>query len=154
MKRFKYSLDTVLDYKTQVLDHLKTEHAIILGDVNLKKGEIEALKTVQSDFAEDFDQVKYAGGSIGQCRLYDMCMERMEQKIDEEKEKLAILKQKEAEKKNEVVVAKVDTSKFEKLKGRRLSEYQKAEMKEEEAFAEEFVIHSLMAADSRVSLRR
>ena len=25
MKRFKYSLETVLDYKTQVLDNLKTE---------------------------------------------------------------------------------------------------------------------------------
>lgn len=37
MKRFKYSLETVLDYKTQVLDNLKTEHAAIVRNVNQKR---------------------------------------------------------------------------------------------------------------------
>ena len=34
MKQFQYRLETVLDYKTQVLDNLKTEHAVILQNVN------------------------------------------------------------------------------------------------------------------------
>lgn len=37
MKRFKYSLDTVLDYKMQVLDNHKAEHAVILKSVHQKK---------------------------------------------------------------------------------------------------------------------
>ena len=41
MKRFEYRLDTVLDYKTQVLDNLKTEHAVILQKVNRKQEEIQ-----------------------------------------------------------------------------------------------------------------
>ena len=30
MKRFQYSLETVLHYKNQVLDNLKTEHAVAM----------------------------------------------------------------------------------------------------------------------------
>lgn len=150
MKRFKYSLDTVLDYKTQVLDSLKTEHAAILGNVNRKKGEIEELKVVMNGFQEDFDQAKNTVVSIEHYRLFDMCIERMEQKIETEQENLSVLKKQEEAKKEEVVVAKVDTSKFEKLKARRLGEYRKAEMKAEEAFTEEFVTHALRMTDNRV----
>ena len=44
MKKFKYRLDTVLDYKTQVLDNLKTEHAVIIQNVNRKQQQISGLK--------------------------------------------------------------------------------------------------------------
>ena len=40
MKRFKYRLDTVLDYKIQVLDNLKSEHAVIMQSVNKKEEQI------------------------------------------------------------------------------------------------------------------
>lgn len=39
--------------------------------------------------------------------------------------------------------AKIDTSKFEKLKERKWAAYQKAEMKAEESFIEEFVSNGL-----------
>lgn len=154
MKRFKYSLETVLDYKTQVLDNLKTEHAVIVRSVNQKKEEIEKLKEELYGFQDGFDQAKNQGAPIESFWLYDKCIEGMEKKIDEEKERLLILKKKEENKKNEVVVARIDTSKFEKLKGHRLDEYQKAEMKEEEAFTEEFVSHAMAAAGIRTSGRK
>ena len=44
MKRFAYRLETVLDYKTQVLDNLKTEHAVIIQNVNRKQEQIRGLK--------------------------------------------------------------------------------------------------------------
>ncbi len=40
----------------------------------------------------------------------------------------------------------MDTSKFEKLKSRRLLEYRKAEQKEEEVFTEEFIIRGLITS--------
>ena len=43
MKRFKYRLETVLDYKNQILDNLKTEHAVIIQNVNRKQEEIKGL---------------------------------------------------------------------------------------------------------------
>lgn len=139
MKRFEYRLDTVLDYKTQVLDNLKTEHAVILQKVNKKQEEIQGLKQDLVGYESDFNKAKEDGVSIGDCRLYNMCIGRMTEIIDEEKQRLKVLKKEEDKKKQEVISAKVDTSKFEKLKDKKLREYEKAVMKADEAFIEEFV---------------
>lgn len=145
MKRFRYSLDTVLNYKTQVLDGLKKEHADMLKRVNDKKEEIRQLNGELKEFEGSFDETKSAGAPIETYLLYGMCIDRKVEQIEQEKERLVLLKKKEEKKKNEVIEAKVDTSKFEKLKDRRLQEYRVAEQKEEEAFVEEFVVHNMVA---------
>lgn len=73
-----------------------------------------------------------------------MCIGRMEEIIDTEKERLKKLRQEEDAKKQEVVEAKVDTSKFEKLKEKKFQEYQKAVMKADELFIEEFVSNTTL----------
>ena len=143
MKQFKYSLETVLDYKVQVLDNLRAEHAVILGSVNQKQVEIEQLKEELGGFQEAFDQTKSTGDSIENFRLFDMCIGRMEEIISCEKDELTRLKKKEVSKKKEVMSARVDTSKFEKLKEKRLLAHHKAEMKEEENNVEEFIIRGI-----------
>ena len=70
---------------------------------------------------------------------YLICIGRMEEIIDEEKERLKVLRKQEEAKKQEVITAKVDTSKFEKLKDRKFKEYQKEAAKADETFIEEFV---------------
>lgn len=142
MKRFRYELETVLEYKNQMLDDLKLEHARIVNRVNRKKDEIKRLNEEMAEYEHAFEQTKREGTSIENYRLFDMCIGKMEKTIDEENQKLETLKQKEAAKKEEVVEAKIDTSKFEKLKERRWQDYQKAEQKAEEAFVEEFVTRS------------
>lgn len=143
MKRFTYGLDTVLDYKTQILDNLRTEHAVILRNVNTKQEEINQLKKELNGFQEEFDQTKAMGAPIENFRLYDMCIGQMESIITHEKEELSVLRKREENKKHEVISARVDTSKFEKLRDKRLQAHQKAEMKEEEGFVEEFVIRDI-----------
>ena len=145
MKRFKYSLETVLDYKNQVLDNLKQEHAEITRSVNEKREEIHHLERTMDDYQAEFDETKSAGAQIESFRLYNICIERMGKIIEEEKEHLVFLEEKQEKKKIEVVEAKVDTSKFEKLKGKKLQEYRKAELKEEEAFAEETAVRMMSA---------
>lgn len=142
MKRFQYRLQTVLDYKTQALDNLKTEHAVILQRVNKKQQQIRGLKKELVGYESGFDQIKEAGAAIEDYRLFDLCIGRMEEIIDREKEKLFILRQQEDKKKQEVIAAKVDTSKFEKLRDKKIQEYQKAVAKADEMFIEEFVSHA------------
>ena len=139
MKQFQYRLETVLAYKTQVLDNLNTEHAALLQNVNRKQEEIQGLNRDLTGMEDDFDQTKEQGATIEDYRLFDMCIGRMEQIIDEENERLKVLKKQEDAKKQEVISAKVDTSKFEKLKDKKYQEYQKAVAKADEAFIEEFV---------------
>ena len=145
MKRFKYSLETVLDYKNQVLDNLKQEHAEITRSVNERREELHHLERTMDDYQTEFDETKSAGVPIESFRLYNICIERMGKIIEEEKEHLVFLEEKQEKKKIEVVEAKVDTSKFEKLKGKKLQEYRKAELKEEEAFAEETAVRMMSA---------
>lgn len=144
MKRFAYRLETVLDYKTQVLDNLKTEHAVIIQNVNKKKEQIRSLKQELTGYENEFDDIKVAGATIENYRLFDMCIGRMEEIIDEEKEHLSVLKKQEDAKKQEVIEAKVDTSRYEKLKDRKFREYQKAVAKADEMFIEEFVSNTAL----------
>lgn len=139
MKEFKYRLETVLDYKNQVLDNLKSEHAVIIQSVNKKQEEIHGLNRELTGMESEFDRTKEAGATIQNYRLFDMCIGRMEEIIDEEKERLKVLRKKEEEKKQEVITARVDTSKFEKLKEKKYKEYQKEAAKADETFIEEFV---------------
>lgn len=144
MKQFNYRLETVLAYKTQVLDNLKTEHAVIVQKVNRKQEEIKGLNKKLVSYESGFNEVKEKGAAIEAYRLFDMCIGRMEEIIDEEKEHLSELRREEDAKKQEVVEAKVDTSKFEKLKEKKFQEYQKAVMKADEQFIEEFVSNTTL----------
>lgn len=146
MKRFHYSLDNVLTYKNQILDHLKEEHAGMLRDVNEKKAEIDGMRSALHDYQDSFDSAKQSGATIQAFQLFDRCIGQMEKEIDAQKEILVALKKREAKKKAEVIDAKVDTSRFEKLKARRYREYQRLCQKEEESFIEEFVVRGLVAA--------
>ena len=137
MKRFKYRLDTVLDYKIQVLDNLKSEHAVIMQSVNKKEEQITGLTRELIGYEAGFDELKETGATIENFRLFDLCIGRMEEMIDTEKEHLKVLQKQEDAKKKEVIEAKVDTSRYEKLKDKKYIEYQKAVAKAEEAFIEE-----------------
>ena len=148
MKQFQYRLDTVLAYKTQVLDNLRTEHAAIIQNVNRKQEEIRNLNKELVSYESDFDRTKEEGAAIEHYRLFDMCIGRLEEIIDVEKEHLKDLRKQEDAKKQEVISAKVDTSKFEKLKEKKYQEYRKAVMKADEAFIEEFVSNT--AASLRI----
>lgn len=149
MKRFRYSLETVLHYKNQVLDNLKAEHAAAMERVNRKEEEIRSLEGRLGGFQKGFDAAKVKGAPIETFRLYDMCISGAEKQIDGEKERLALLLQRENEKKEQVLVARVDTSRYEKLKERRLAEYHTALGKEEERFAEEFITRSMVRTERR-----
>jgi len=145
LKAFRYNLETVLSYKTQVLDNLRQEHAVMLKNVNDKKEEIRQLNGALHEYENSFEEEKSSGAAIETYLLYDMCIGRMKEQIQEEEERLAVLKSKEEKKKGEVIEAKVDTSKFEKLKDKRLHEHRAAEQKEEENFVEEFITHGITA---------
>ena len=134
----------MLDYKIQVLDNLKSEHAVIMQSVNKKEEQITGLTRELIGYEAGFDELKETGATIENFRLFDLCIGRMEVKIDTEKEHLKVLQKQEDAKKKEVIEAKVDTSRYEKLKDKKYIEYQKAVAKAEEAFIEEFVSNTAM----------
>lgn len=140
MKKFFFSLDTVLRYKEQILDNLKGEHARILQKIRMCEQEIEALEQERMDCAREFGRKRERGMAINDIRTYENYLESLRLKIIQKKNLLERLQEEEEKKREQVVEAKKETASIEKLRERKLMEYDKQVQKEEERFIEEFVV--------------
>ena len=139
MKKFRFSLETVLEYKQQVLDSLQAEHGAILAQVRQQEELIEELEAEYRHMSGEFNRRKLEGLSILDAIKYEQVLRAMEREIEEARERLREL-QKQAEKKREQVVeAKKETSSIEKLREKKLEYYNKTVQKGEEALIDEFV---------------
>lgn len=145
MKKFKYSLETVYQFKLQVLDKVKEEYAIKQQEVLNQQSLINRLQEELFHYEEEFEQVKQEGASIETIMMYVNGIERMEKRIGKEKDELIRRTVIAEEKKREVIKANVDTNAFEKLKEKKLEEYRVQGQKAEEQFIEEFVSHAMKA---------
>ena len=139
MKKFRFSLETVLEYKQQVLDSLQAEHGAILAQVRQQEELIEELEAEYRHMSGEFNRRKLEGLSILDAIKYEQVLRAMEREIEEARERLREL-QKQAEKNREQVVeAKKETSSIEKLREKKLENYNKTVQKGEEALIDEFV---------------
>ena len=139
MKKFKFSLDSVLSYKQQVLDALKGEHAAILAQVREQEGVLEAAWQDYRDCNEEYRQRKAEGLTVIDAMFYQNGLRALEADIERETQRLEELRVQEEKKRQEVVDAKIDTSSLEKLKDKKLDLYNKAVQKAEENLIDEFV---------------
>ncbi len=139
MKKFRFSLETVLDYKQQALDSLRAEHAAILARVRAQEEVIEDLEEEHRSADEDFTRRKLEGINILDAMSYEQYLRSLEQKLREEYQKLDRLQRMEDQKRSQVVEARKETATIEKLKEHKLESYRKAEQKDEEQRIEEFV---------------
>ena len=139
MKKFKFSLDSVLSYKQQVLDSLKGEHAAILAQVREQEDVLEAVWQDYRDCNEEYRQRKSEGLSVADAMFYQNGLRVLEAEIERETAKLEELRRREEKKRQQVVDAKIDTSSIEKLKEKKLDLYNKEVAKSEEVLIDEFV---------------
>ena len=139
MKKFHFSLETVLDYKQQILASLQAEHGAILAQVREQERLIEELEAEYQQMDGEFAQRKLEGIAILDAMKYEQYLRAMERQIQLALEDLAQLQKKEEAKRAEVVTAKQDTSSIEKLRETKLDHYKKAMQKNEEAMIDELV---------------
>lgn len=139
MKKFKFSLDAVLDYKQQILDSLQGEHAVILAQVRAQEDVLDSVWNEYREFNEEYRVRKAEGMNIMEANFYQNGLRAQEITIQKETAKLEKLKKQEEKKREEVVEAKKDTSSLEKLKEKKLDLYNKNVQKSEETLIDEFV---------------
>ena len=139
MKKFRFSLETVLEYKQQALEALMAEHGAILAQVRDQEAVVEGLEQEHLQVDEEFSGRKLEGLSILDALNYEQYLRALEREIMEERRKLELLRRKEEAKRNQVVEARKETATIEKLKEHKLEDYRKAEPKDEEQRIEEFV---------------
>ena len=139
MKKFRFSLETVLDYKQQALDSIRAEHGAILARVRAQEQVIEELEEEHRQADSEFTQRKMEGINILDALNYEQYLRSLEAKLQEEYRKLEKLRRREEEKRTQVVEARKETATIEKLREHKLDDYRKAEQKDEEQRIEEFV---------------
>ena len=139
MKKFRFSLETVLEYKNQALDALRAEHGAILAQVRAQERVIADLEAEHREADEDFTQRKLEGINSLDAMSFEQYLRSLARKLQEEYRKLEKLRRMEEQKRSQVVEARKETATIEKLKEHKLEDYRKAEQKDEEHRIEEFV---------------
>ena len=139
MKKFRFSLESVLDYKQQALYSLKREHGAIVAQVKAQEDYLAGLESDYREMDAEFCQRKMEGIAILDAMRYEQYLRAMERQIQQAILRLEDLRRLEEAKRAEVVSAKQDTSAIEKLKDKKLDSYNKAVQKSEEAMIDEFV---------------
>ena len=137
MKKFRFSLDTVLDYKQQVLDSLRAEHGAILTQVREQERVVDGLEEEYRQEDGEFTRRKLEGITILEAMSYEQHLRALA--IQTEQRKLDALRIQEEKKRTQVVEARKETATIEKLREHKLEDYRKAEQKAEEQRIEEFV---------------
>ena len=139
MKKFKFSLDTVLSYKQQVLEALQGEHALALAAVREQEALLENLWGQYRDYNAEYRRRAEEGLPLTEALMYQNGLRAAEQEIQRETQHLEELRAEEEKRREKVIEAKKDTSSIEKLREKKLDAYHKAEAKSEEQFIDEFI---------------
>lgn len=149
MKKFNFPLNTVLNYKDQVLENLKTEHAQILADIAQQERRIEELMDKSQSAAVRYREDTQCGVTVNIMREYERYITFIQQRIVAEQGVLLKLKKKEEQKRAEVIEAKKEKASIDKLKEKKLDQYNKEVLKSEELFIEEFVSNTMSVRSGR-----
>ena len=132
MKRFRFQLESVLDYKQQALDALMTElseaQARAAAQESARDAAAERLAAYDAEFAEkraegftNLEAVEYEAGQ----RVLEQRLQREQTLLEQRQRELEAKRQ-------EVVEARQETHAIEKLKEIRRGEYDYAAAKEDE----------------------
>ena len=142
MKKFKFSLEKILQLKEQILKNLKNDLSFLQMALKEKDAEIQDL---WSKYYKTDNEYKEKSSKsimpyeIAQYKDYMTYITNMIKKKEEEKS--VILKKIEA-KKQEIINMNIEISTLEKLKDKKLAKYNYKVQKMEEVLIEEFVSNS------------
>ena len=149
MKKFQFSLATVLAYKEQRLELLQGEHAVILARVREAERELSNMEDRYRSYNESYQERASLGMLITEARVFESELRAMEREIELQNRKLADLREAAEQKREEVVEAKKETASIEKLKEKKQEAYRKAVQKDAEQQIDEFVGAAIGGAQQR-----
>ena len=135
MKKFRFSMETVLHYREQLLDALRIEHAAALARVREQEAKVDALQNEFETVNQEYRRRKCEGMTIADAFGFDVMLRAQEREIQKAQQVLDNYRKDEEAKRNEVIAAKTDKATIEK----KLELYRKSVQKSEEQFIDEFV---------------
>lgn len=146
MKRFKFQLETVLDYKQQALDALMVEHGAAQEQVRRQTALRDEASARLQSYDEECAQKRARGITALEALEFQACLQTLEKNLRVAEEELLRLQKLEEAKRLRVVEARKESFSLEKLREIRKTEYAAAVRKDEETMIDE-----LTASRRRVS---
>lgn len=147
MKKFSFSLQRLLNYKEQVFD----SESAVLAEMNavlrnLIKERDGLLKDRQKR-AEDFEQLSANGTTPLEMTMHQNYLRRLREELAQKEQQIELQRRAAEKQAAKVFEIKVEISTMEKLKERKLEEYNYQDQKAQELFIEEFVSNAKATAE-------
>ena len=139
MKKFKFTLGRMLDYKDQLLDGEKNKLALLRKKKQEIDDHIESLLRELDKISVTMRQEQERGITAFQLLSYESQRTNIRRQIEQLKKEQALAKLEVKRQVQVVVQATQEVSKLDKLQDKQLEEYRKMVMKAEELEIEEFV---------------
>ena len=139
MKKFKFTLGRMLDYKDQLLDEEKNKLALLRKKKQEIDDHIESLLRELDKISVTMRQEQERGITAFQLLSYESQRTNIRRQIEQLKKEQALAKLEVKRQVQVVVQATLEVSKLDKLQDKQLEEYRKMVMKAEELEIEEFV---------------
>ena len=139
MKKFKFTLGRMLDYKDQPLDEEKNKLALLRKKKQEIDDHIESLLRELDKISVTMRQEQERGITAFQLLSYESQRTNIRRQIEQLKKEQALAKLEVKRQVQVVVQATQEVSKLDKLQDKQLEEYRKMVMKAEELEIEEFV---------------
>ena len=136
MKKFKFNLQRVLDYRKTIEDALLAELAAIQAEHDRELANLEDMKRDKDQFRErmkielsrgDADEIKEAYNYLQQLTLQVLVQQNLVAKLNEKKEKKTL----------EVIDAAKERKVLERLKEYKVAEYRKEAESQEQKFLDD-----------------
>lgn len=142
MKKFKFSLEKVLQLKEQILKNLKNDLSFLQLSLREKEVEIDDLWTKYYKTDNEYKEKSSKSIMPYEIAQYKDYMSYITKLIKKKEEEKAVIIKKIEAKKLEIINMNIDISTLEKLKDKKLIKYNYVVQKMEEILIEEFVSNS------------
>ena len=113
MKRFQFGLDTVLQYKRQVLDGAQNEYAEAIQRVRQQERRLREAEARHRSLNQQFRRAEAEGITIADAMGYEMGLRMLEGEIQREESRLHQLQTEAEERRKRMIAARQDTSSLE-----------------------------------------
>ena len=139
MKKFRFGLDSVLDYRQQVLDGLQNEYAQALERVRQQEARKADAEARYHALNRKFREEAAVGISAADAKGYESGLRVLEGEIARAAKLLEARRAEAEAKREQVMQAHIDTKVLERLREKQFQDYQKDVQKSDERFIDELV---------------
>ena len=139
MKKFQFGLDSVLDYRQQVLEGRQNEYAKALPKVQQQQDRLDDAQARYQELNRRFREEAALGISISDAQGFEMGLRVLEMEIARETKLLRELEAEAERLRARVLEAHQDAAILERLKEKKKDAYQKELQKQDERFIDELV---------------